>query len=532
MTLHAATTPKNGAVYTRRWVAETILDLVGYTVDAPLEEWRIVEPAAGDGSFLVPMLDRLIARARNRNISLRSLVDAVCAWDIDPGNAATCRQIVVDALLKAGADQDVSSLIAGTWIQCGDYLLAEPEPADVVVGNPPYIRWDELGDQRAALYRATCRTIRGRGDIYLGFWEKALESLRPGGRAGFICADRWMRNSYGADLRAMVGNGFDVEAVWTMHDVDAFHEKVMAYPAITVIGRATGRAPVVVSTTSEFGEAESRQAARFTLGSAESGSGEGWRGHRLDHWYTGRGLWPSAAPDTLALLDSLADLPTLEESGCRIGIGLASGCDARFVVDDVPEVELDRLLPMTMGSDLNGTLHWGGHYLVNPWGPDGRLVDLDAYPLLRKWLDVPEVRNRFVSRKQPQNWFRTIDKVIPGLTSREKLLIADMRPRLSPYLETGEAYPHHNVYWITSDRWDLEVLGGLLLSDIASAFVEAYCVRMAGGTLRLQAQYLRTIRVPLSDTISGGDANALRESFRSRDREKASRVAHDLYGVS
>lgn len=48
-------------------------------------------------------------------------------------------------------------------------------------------------------------------------------------------------------------------------------------------------------------------------------------------------------------------------------------------------------------------------------------------------------------------------------------------------IDEGGTYPHHNLYFIVSDRWNLEVLGGLLLSAIGQLFIEAYGVRMRGG---------------------------------------------------
>ena len=49
-----ATVPRerNGVVYTRGWVVDLMLDLADYTPDKDLQELTIVEPAAGDGSFV------------------------------------------------------------------------------------------------------------------------------------------------------------------------------------------------------------------------------------------------------------------------------------------------------------------------------------------------------------------------------------------------------------------------------------------------------------------------------------------------
>lgn len=84
---------------------------------------------------------------------------------------------------------------------------------------------------------------------------------------------------------------------------------------------------------------------------------------------------------------------------------------------------------------------------------------------------------------------------------------------------------------MTSGEWDLRVLGGLILSDVANLFIEAYSVRMRGGFLRFQAQYLRRIRVPSMDSIDSGTAEALADAFLRRDRETATRLALPLYGL-
>ncbi len=89
-----------------------------------------------------------------------------------------------------------------------------------------------------------------------------------------------------------------------------------------------------------------------------------------------------------------------------------------------------------------------------------------------------------------------------------------MKAAAHPVLDEGGFYPHHNLYFVVSDVWDLEVLGGLLLSDIANLFVGAYCVKMRGGTYRFQAQYLRKIRVPDPESIRARDRRAAALRFR------------------
>jgi adenine-specific DNA-methyltransferase len=181
---------------------------------------------------------------------------------------------------------------------------------------------------------------------------------------------------------------------------------------------------------------------------------------------------------------------------------------------------------------MTGTFQWQGNYLVNPWADDGSLVALDDYPRMAAYLSQhPSLRDRFVAKKTPMSWHRTIDKVNAQLTAKPKLLLQDMKAHIHPVLEPGGHYPHHNLYYVVSDTWDMEVLGGLLLSRVAQAFIEAYCVRMRGGTLRFQAQYLKQIRVPHPDSVDPSVAKSLREAFRDRDVDTATAAAAAAYGI-
>lgn len=212
---------------------------------------------------------------------------------------------------------------------------------------------------------------------------------------------------------------------------------------------------------------------------------------------------------------------------------MATGCDEVYIAAEADGVEPDRLLPLLRAEDIaSGVARWSGSYLVNPWD-DGGLVDLSDYPGLAYYYEThgDRLRQRYVARNRPQVWYRTIDRVDPDLLDRPKLLLPDMKAAAHPVLDPGGHYPHHNLYYVVSDEWDLEVLGGLLLSDVTNLFVGAYCVKMRGGTYRFQAQYLRKIRVPDPQAIPKRIASRLAKAFRSRDRERATSAALAAYGL-
>lgn len=529
---------EHGEVFTRPWVVDLILDLVGYTADRDLADLVAVEPACGSGAFLGPLVERLSASCRRQGRPITDAVGAVRAFDLLPVNVERARTVVEKVLIGDGWAEDDAERLAAEWVQVADYLLRpEDRDADLVVGNPPYVRLEDVPEARMRAYRSACPTMTGRSDLYIGFFERALRSLRPGGQVGFICADRWMRNQYGKHLRALVSERFSVDVVIGMHDVDAFEDQVSAYPAVTVLSRRGQGPAVVAETTAAFGPAVASELNVYSRGAEhETLTAESFQVSRLPHWFSGDESWPTGSPARLAMIEHLSDrFPPLEDPATRtrVGIGVATGADGVFITTSTDVAEEDRLLPLAMVSDLaSGKVKWSGHYLVNPWDDEG-LVRLQDHPRLFGYFEqhAAALRKRNVAGRQPQRWYRTIDRVIPGLRESSKLLIPDMRMTMHPVLDEGETYPHHNLYFVTSDNWDLRVLGGLLLSRVATAFVEAYCVKMRGGTLRFQAQYLRRIRVPRRVDVSPSDAAALSSAFDRRDVDAATSIALRLYGL-
>jgi adenine-specific DNA-methyltransferase len=529
---------QHGEVFTRRWVVELILDLAGFTADRDLATTTAVEPSCGAGAFLVPMVERLVDSCRRHGRPLNDARRALRAFDLLSVNAELAQKAVAKVLTDDGIDQDEATSLAQDWVRCGDFLLSDhgDEGVDFVLGNPPYIRLEDVPPARGAAYRRACPTMRGRSDIFVGFIETGLRLLHTDGVLGYIVADRWMHNQYGAGLRELVAAEFAVEVVVSMHDVDAFEEPVSAYPAVTIIRRAPQSTAVVANAGKSFTENDARSFRKWAGSRAARLSTPAVSAAKLPAWFDAGSSWPSGDPANLTLIADLERRFQLLEdpsTGTRVGIGVASGIDDVYLTKDANLVEADRLLPLLMTRDtVGGDADWSGTFLVNPW-QDGGLVDLADHPRLRAYLESRSgsVKARHVARNNPHRWYRTIDRVEPGLLERPKLVIPELKAFLQPVLDTGKTYPHHGLYFITSDAWDLGVLGGLLLSDIAELFVATYCVKMRGGCYRFQAQYLRRIRVPEPSSIGTRNQTALRRAFKNRDREGASAIARRLYGV-
>lgn len=533
--IQVLSSPVAGVVYTKPWMVALVLDLAGYTTDRPLANLVAVEPSAGDGAFLQEMARRLVLSARNHKMPLEQAHDAIRAFEIAPAAAAAAISVIESTLVDLHVDSALAASLAASWIKTADFLEASLgfPFADFVVGNPPYIRLEDIPPEKANFYRSFS-TMRGRADLYVAFYQAALLQLKPGGVCSFICADRWMLNDYGSALREFITTqGYAVRTLIEAHKVDAFATEVSAYPAVTVIAHAPQKSVVVAKALPGI---ESIPTAEILSRLSKAESAPWLRAARFTDWFHGDEPWPCSSPEALKYLKHLeATCLPLESAitGTKIGIGVASGADHVFITkpDTKPDVEPERLLPLAMASDLrNGRVIWSGRHLINPWDKQG-LVNPDDFPRFSAHLrpHYTLLRSRHTAKERPQHWHKTIDRVNLALFRREKLYIADIKERLLPAFDEGRTYPHHNLYWITSTTWDLRVLGALLMSAIGEFFIHCYAVRMRGGSLRFQAQYLRRIRVPPISWITPELADTLRQAFDTQNTALASEAALAAY---
>ena len=530
---------ERGAIFTRREVVDFILDLTGYTANRPLHKMKPLEPSFGDGDFLLPAIDRLLAAAKRARLTPAKAVDtlahALCGIELHEATFEKTKAQVVAKLREAGYSLPQSRSLANSWLRCGDFLLQEfAAPFDFVVGNPPYVRHELIPDALMAEYRARYKTIYDRADLYVPFIEHALNLLAPGGQLGFICADRWMKNKYGGPLRKLVADSFHLKIYIDMVDTPAFHSEVIAYPAITIIARESGKTTRVARRPQIDAPALARLAKQLT---SQKSSPAPSSVRELAGVAAGAEPWILESFDQLAVVRRLETaFPALEEAGCKVGIGVATGADKAFIGPfDELDVEPDRKLPLVMTRDiLEGHVQWRGFGVINPFKDDGGLVDLKQYPKLARYLEVrrDQIAKRHVAEKSPANWYRTIDRIYPALTHKPKLLIPDIKGEAHIVYEDGQLYPHHNLYFITSDEWNLKALQAVLRSGIARLFISIYSTRMRGGYLRFQAQYLRRIRLPHWHDVPEPIKTALIEAAERCDQVACNSAAFKLYGLS
>lgn len=535
----AATIEERGAIFTRIEVVEFILDLAQYVPDCDLRNKRILEPSFGDGSFLLPCIRRLLKSWRYHSETKTSpekeLASAIFAVELHAETFVSTYRKVIDLLQSEGLTTKQATLLCDSWLIQGDFLLVNiPGAFDVVVGNPPYVRQELIPAVLLEEYRQRYHTIYDRADLYVPFIERSLSLLKPAGHLGFICSDRWMKNRYGGPLRKFVSKDFHLKYYVDMVGTPAFEGEVAAYPAITIFSKLKeGRTRIAHRPQIDRQELQNLAASLIS----ESNQDSDIRFQEIEHFDSGDAPWLLTSSAKNALVKRLEEkFHLLESAGCKVGIGVATGADKIFIRPfDQLEVEQDRKLPMATTKDIiSGQIVWRGEGVINPFTETGALVNLEDYPLLSRYLvsHRQALNKRHVASKGSNNWFRTIDRINPALAKKPKLLIPDIKGDAHIVYEEGQLYPHHNLYYILSDEWDLKALQAVLLSGVARFFVALYSTKMRGGYLRFQAQYLRRIRIPRWRDVPAGLQAELTAAVERQDKAACDQAVFKLYDLS
>lgn len=510
-----------GAVFTR---PEVVAYMMRETKRAGgFRKWgglRILEPSCGDGAFVLPLVDALIAESPDwQDVSLG---DFLTAFDISKESLSQVRGTVNAKLVGAGCPEAVCRRLLDRWFFCEDFLLHDfgGMRFDVVIGNPPYIRFDNLAPEKQNAYKAKYSTFTERCDIYVPFFERSLSLLSKRGVLSFICSNRFVRSSYGRHLRRMICEEFHVALYLNMEHAQPFETEVSAYPAIYVIDRRLGRETYA----GEIASIEDGTLAYCRTGVAKSNL------CRFDKWYGRDEQWITTDSVERKRLAHIADsFPTIEESGAgtEVGIGVASGADEIYM-DPQTKAELEQscLLPVVTSEDIRGgSIEWNNRYMLNPYDhqDDRLMLDLAMFPKVGAYLNrnAEKLKSRYCAKKHPDAWYRTLDRIKYSTLKAAKILLPDIQQGGNVALdEHGEYYPHHNVYWITSKSWNLRALCVIMRSSFVTDQVRRVSAQMRGGSIRYQAQNLRNVHIPAWSSLDAQDVDSLVGLYGEQDVSK------------
>ncbi|MCF2491439.1 Eco57I restriction-modification methylase domain-containing protein [Dyadobacter sp. CY347] len=299
-----------GQVYTPPHIVEKILGDSGF-YHADLTNKKILDPACGDGRFLVPIVEHIIKTTDNDQRV--SVLNQIYGWDIDRHALEICRKNL-DALVEPQG-------ISMKWnLKFCDALkqVRRREKFDYIIGNPPYIRIQHLPiTQRTFIQSHYIFCKKGSTDAYIAFFELASKLLSPGGTCGFVTPNGFLTSETGKPLRSYFQQNQNLKQITNYGSVPIFGNTA-TYSAITIF---------------ENSEQEGSEQDNFTYEQCES----------VDLQYKKRQIQfselPASRPWQLSIKTSehiegykLGDI-------CQISVGITTLADACYLFSIISEDE-------------------------------------------------------------------------------------------------------------------------------------------------------------------------------------------------
>jgi len=221
-----------GQVYTPLHIVEKILkDTCFYALDFSIS--KILDPACGDGRFLVPIAEYILENSPTDQL-IQNL-ENIYGWDIDAEAIRHCRENL-DALTAS------AGLVVNWNLHVQDALeqIDQPEKFDLIVGNPPYIRIQNLpAAQRKFVQEKYSFCSSGSTDAYVAFFQLACHLLSESGMCGFITPNSFLSSETGKPLRAHFADTKTLKQITNYRSVRIFGN-TGTYAAISVFGKKPG----------------------------------------------------------------------------------------------------------------------------------------------------------------------------------------------------------------------------------------------------------------------------------------------------
>lgn len=185
-----------GQVYTPQWIVDEILDELDY-LGSPILKKFVLEPACGQGVFLLVIVARYIQAAQQAGLTTTEIINDLETYiygvEIDENAYSACienlNQYCNRVLNVNGIDWKIFH--QDTLNIYHQYL----DRFDYIVGNPPYIRVHNLSEPIRTLIKKQFKFTKGTTDIYLAFFEMSFKMLKIDGKMGFITPNSFLYNS-------------------------------------------------------------------------------------------------------------------------------------------------------------------------------------------------------------------------------------------------------------------------------------------------------------------------------------------------
>jgi type I restriction-modification system DNA methylase subunit len=420
-------------------------------------------------------------------------------------------------------------------IKCGNSLIDDPKIAgekafnwqkefpsvfekggfDAVIGNPPYVKLEQIKDVSEALSKLNYKTFDKRGDLYVLFVERGFEILKKNGFISYIMPNKWLQAGYGEKLREFLLT-IQLDQLIDFGDIQIF-EGATTYP---VIFTARQNKP---KDTFQAALLKKSNALDFDFNVESSSEKFKTKEFNKDTWVISSGK-------NQQLLNKLSSkhksLKKFINGGANYGI--KPGFTEAFIIDEETKNKIisensnaeELIKPMLRGRDIQPWLaDYQNYYFICTFPAFN--INIDEYPSIKNHLlsfsqhRLEQSGNKGSRKKTNNKWFETQDTIAyHNDFSKPKIMYQKFQVKPCFIYDENGLYCNDSMWIIPTDN---KALLGILNSKMGWWLITKYCTQIQNGC-QLIWNYFG--QIPIPEITNPVELTALVETMISKTAEQ------------
>lgn len=401
---------------------------------------------------------------------------------------------------------------------------------DVIIGNPPYVRQENIKQYKSYFEKEFPNVYSGTADLFVYFFEKSMHLLKDGGYFGFIVSNKFIKSGYGMNLRKYIQNNFKIISL-----IDKFNDKVFEAatvdPCIIIIQKEKSRKNHQIL--------YNKKIKVFQNSLLEKG-------------------WIFVDETELNLKRKIESAgKKIKDWECvNIYFGIKSGCNEAFIIDETKKRELisenpdskEIIVPIVRGRDIKRyELYYPNLYLIK--AKIG--VDINKYTVIYKHLlkYKDQLKKRTDYKPRIMEWYhlRTCDYY--DEFEKPKIIYPDISEKGGFYWDNEGYYFNNTIYMIVGNVKKLWVailnsklinwyyrqiasdLGDKGIRHFTQFMKEMPIIEKSDSLENLAQQMLDFCKELQATSVNTNKYNSLKREIEKLDHEIDSEV-YKLYGLT
>ncbi len=257
----------------------------------------------------------------------------------------------------------------------GDYI-----GFDVLIGNPPYIQLQKLGEESDALEKQNFETFAKTGDIYQLFYELGVNLLMNKGQLCYITSNKWMRTDYGKVTRNFFGTKCNVHLVVDFGMGQMF-DSATTYTNILLLTKQNPTETVLLCRVKNDYKLQIPLAEYVVDNTVEvdNPKGNSWVAYDKNEYSLIRRIEAQGVP--------------LKDWDIEINYGIKTGFNDAFIIDTETKERLIKedpksaeiLKPLLRGEDIKAYVpQWDGKWIIGTF--PALKLNIKDYPAIERYL--------------------------------------------------------------------------------------------------------------------------------------------------